>query len=359
MTRVLVAVLDWGLGHATRCIPIVRMLQEQGCEVFFAGSGRSLELMKAEFPDVTVFTLPGYDPEYPVKGSMAWKMVKQIPKFFGIIRREHELIEKLILDHDISAVISDNRYGCWSSRVYSVLITHQSNILMPRRFGWLAPWVRKITVQRIAKFSVCWIPDDPEQSLAGALTGFPKKSSVQTEFIGHLSRFASKVAVKKKYDVVAIFSGPEPQRTLFEDIVTQQLQKSQLSFFIVRGLPGLNVNTNHGNVANHMVAADLQRLIESANVIIARSGYSTIMDLAVLGKKAILIPTPGQTEQEYLAESLMKNGIAFSMPQHKFDLHTALTASNIYSGFKNTDSKNELLQQAVQKLLTRISENTR
>jgi UDP:flavonoid glycosyltransferase YjiC (YdhE family) len=170
MKRILVAPLDWGLGHASRCIPIINALLQKGCEVVIAGNGRSLELLQLEFPELPTELLPGYDPQYPQSGSMALTMVKQIPKFFRAIRNEHERIESIVRARHIDVVIADNRYGCWSQHATSVFITHQSNILMPKRFGWLSSIVRKKNEKLIAKFSTCWVPDFPgEHSLAGAL----------------------------------------------------------------------------------------------------------------------------------------------------------------------------------------------
>jgi UDP-N-acetylglucosamine transferase subunit ALG13 len=201
------------------------------------------------------------------------------------------------------------------------------------------------------KFSCCWIPDFPDESLAGNLISFSKiDPAIKMEYVGSLSRFKPSDRTVVKYDVTAIFSGPEPQRTILENIVLSQLKRSPLTWFAVRGLPSDNASRN-GNISDFMDSAELQQLIESSRTIIARSGYSTIMDLSALGKKAIFIPTPGQTEQEYLATKLMKMNVAFSMPQHKFDLTTAMETSRDYSGFKKNNSDDKLLNHALEKFL--------
>lgn len=350
MKKVLVAPLDWGLGHATRCIPVIRELLNRGCEVVLAGSGPSLALLKNEFPKLTSFELPAYDPKYPRKGSMVWKMAFQLWRFLKVIKEEHAVIEKIVAANHIDIVISDNRYGCWSSLVKSVFITHQSNILMPKRFGWLQGWVRKYNARAMRKFSLCWIPDDPEQFLAGNLISYGKiERRINFEYIGMLSRFEFHEG-QKKYDVVAVFSGPEPQRTLLENIVTPQLKSSGLSYFIVRGKVR-DRRTTDAFGTDFMNSEALQMLLLAAEVVIARSGYSTLMDLSALGKRAIFIPTPGQTEQEYLAQKLEQEKIAFTMPQHRFDLKTALACSKEYKGFKPL-KKNVLLALAIDKLLS-------
>jgi uncharacterized protein (TIGR00661 family) len=355
--------LDWGLGHATRCIPVINALLSEKCDVLIAGSGRSLDLLRIEFPQIKTFELPAYDPEYPTNGSMVWKMIVQLPKFLKTIKEEHVAIEKIISDNKIDIVVSDNRYGCWSSKIFSVLITHQSNILMPRRFGWLSAIVRRLNERQMKKFSRWWIPDHPEHDLAGALIRFDDKTFADVDYIGSLSRFSRSEKKNKDYDVAAIFSGPEPQRSLLEEIITAQLKQSSLRYFIVRGLPqrnGINLTSNiehqtsntSEDVVDFMGTDELKDLIESAEVVLARSGYSTIMDLAALGAKGIFIPTPGQTEQLYLAERLKEKRIAFFMHQEKFDLETAMNEGKKYSGFSGVLGSGEYLTKAITKVLS-------
>lgn len=357
MKRVLVAPLDWGLGHATRCIPIIQELQHQQCEVVLAGSGGSLNLLRAEFPALLSFELSGYNPVYPASGSMVWSMAGQLLKFKKVIQREHQELEQIVQEQHIDLVISDNRYGCWSSQVRSIFITHQSNILMPKRFGWLAPIVRAVNIRLMAKFSCCWIPDrQDEQSLAGKLNLFRAvKIPCAVEFIGSLTRFKPSPFAEKKYDVVAVFSGPEPQRSMVDKLVTRQLQESGLHYRIVRGIPpqttNMNMTAESSQEVNFLIGKQLQELLEQAHIVIARSGYSTIMDLAALKSKAIFIPTPGQTEQEYLAKRLKEKGIAFFMSQHEFDLRKALEEAKHYSGFMMENDGGNFLRAAIEKFV--------
>ncbi|MBL7856205.1 MAG: hypothetical protein JNM57_00835 [Cyclobacteriaceae bacterium] len=358
MKRILIAPLDWGLGHATRCIPVIRELLRHSCDVVLAGSGNSLHLLKEEFPQLTTVELPAYNPVYPRTGSMVWAMARQLFKFRTAIQKEHHVLEHLIREHRIDVVIADNRYGCWSKSVPSIFITHQSNILMPKRFGWLAPLVRFANNRMMSKFSACWIPDSPgSQSLAGDLISFGSKPNVQVEFIGNLSRFTYTGLPTKKYDVAAVFSGPEPQRSILDDIVTKQLRASNFRYCIVRGLPcapDSDMQTKTSREVNFLSGSKLQEVLEQATVVIARSGYSTIMDLAALKCKAIFIPTPGQTEQEYLAHRLKEKGIVFYMTQAEFDLNKGISEAQHYSGFTGVHSGNHLLLKAISKLLTPV-----
>lgn len=336
MKRILVAPLDWGLGHATRCIPIIRELMKRECEVLIAGSGDSLLLLKNEFPHVTCLALPGYHPVYPSGENMVLKMGVQIPKFINVINKEHRYIESIIEEHHIDLVISDNRYGCWSAKIPSVFMTHQLNILMPKGWGWLSWVVRLLNKRFIKKFSFCWIPDhaDPERSLSGALSKVAKNELGHITHIGPLSRFSpNRGGSSNKFDIVCIFSGPEPQRSIFEKKVNEQLGNSGLRYFVARGVLPQKFSLQDNEV-DFLNSEALQTVISQSSLVIARSGYSTIMDLAALGKKGILVPTPGQTEQEYLADRWKEKGVLYSMPQQSFDLGIAMRESEFYTGFK-------------------------
>lgn len=353
MKKILVAPLDWGLGHATRCIPIIRELLKRNCEVYLAGSGDSMKLLREEFPSLPYSLLPGYDPVYPDNGSMVWKMVLQVPKFIKVIKEEHRCIEEVIERNGIDILISDNRYGCWSAKIPSVFITHQTNIRMPNGLKWLSPVMRTFNSHLMRNFTVCWIPDVPgENSIAGDLI-LVDDPSLPIKYIGLLSRFGKKEGTQTgKYDVLCIFSGPEPQRSNLEKIVSKEVAESGLRYLIVRGIID---DVKHSrpagsNQVDYLDSDNLQQVIEQSSCIISRSGYSTLMDLATLGKKAIFIPTPGQTEQEYLADRLMKAGIAYSTTQATFNLKMALQKSKGFRGFQLMDTR-DLLKEAVNEIL--------
>lgn len=352
MKRVFIAPLDWGLGHAARCVPVIGKFLAAGCEVVLGGSGDSLHLLRAEFPSLAFITLPAYRPQYPSSGSMVWKMASQLPKFIRAIFRENAMLKKLVKEQKIDVVISDNRYGLFNAKIPSVFITHQSNILMPQRFGWLQGVVRYFNYRLMKKFTVCWIPDFPDKkdSLAGALTSFESTGSLHVENIGILSRFSRlRVYTPIKYKILLILSGPEPQRTILENIVVPQLKASGLSYFVVRGKPD-QIPQNDPCVANFLATDQMLEKISSSELVICRSGYSSVMDLAALGKKAVFIPTPGQTEQEYLARTLHEKGIALSIAQHNFNLHFAVEESQKYGGFPDGGPDDELLTRAIEKI---------
>lgn len=336
---ILVAPLDWGLGHATRCMVLIRALIEAGHCVILAGSGASLRLLREEFPTLTYAQLPAYDPEYPAKGSMVWEMMKQLPRFIRVIQAEQKVTDELIRKYQVDCVIADNRYGCHSKRVKSIFITHQSNILMPKRFGLLSPLVRWVNEYVMKKFDQCWVPDYPgDHSLAGKLISFGHSfPAARVHYIGSLSRFSkSEKAVEKTQNLLCVFSGPEPQRSIFEALVVEQLKNYSGKVLIVRGLlPGYEqspLNTHHHVVA-YLTSAELQLAIESSEIVLARSGYSTVMDLVQLRARAILVPTPGQTEQEYLACRLKQKGWADMMDQHALNIGLAMQRCIALPGF--------------------------
>jgi predicted glycosyltransferase len=353
LKKVLVAPLDWGLGHATRCIPVIRELQLAGCDVLIAGSGDSLELLKKEFPSSPFITLPPYAPRYAVRKSMVTSMGRQLPRFLKAISAEHQVVQSLIKKHGIQLLISDNRYGCWSQGIPSVFITHQTNILMPGRYAWLQSIVGMVNTRMMRHFDACWIPDVPgDMSLAGDLATFSRAAGAKAkEYIGCLSRFTLRQQTTKLYDVMAIFSGPEPQRTALEKIVVPQLQDSGLRYLIVRGLPASNEKQSDPRIFNFMLSRQLEECMAASEIIISRSGYSSVMDLQVMGKKSVFIPTPGQTEQEYLAKRLMEKGIAFFMDQDKFKLPHAIDEGKKFSGF-HARPANEHLRGVVRKYVS-------
>jgi uncharacterized protein (TIGR00661 family) len=358
MKRILIAPLDWGLGHATRCIPIIRYLIEKGCEVVIGADGRPLHLLKKEFPSCKFVLIRGYNISYPKNGAMAIKMVSQIPKILSGIKQEHEKLKKIIKEKSIDGIISDNRFGLWSKEVPCVFITHQ--LMVKSLFG--EKWIHKLNKKYISKYTECWVPDVipppvyPSRvginSFAGDLTRkFPLPENAKC--IGILSRFNipnhSCFQNDEKRQLLVILSGPEPQRTVFEKIILRQLSSSipmlkEKRVLIVQGVTEKNERrkiSENVEMISHLSSVELHKEILSSEIILSRSGYSTIMDLALLSKKAIFVPTPGQTEQEYLSKYYLEKKIAYSVSQKKFELNSALEESEKYSGFVNKYSGEE------------------
>jgi uncharacterized protein (TIGR00661 family) len=350
--KILIAPLDWGLGHATRCIPIIHEFLNRGCEVQIASSGSALILLKQELPQLKFHELVSFDVHYSKSLPLALSLFFQLPKFINRIKKEHNQIENIVRDEKIDFVISDNRYGCWSRQVSSVFITHQVNILLPRPIRWLEPFINYFNHLQIKKFNYCWVPDELTNRITGKLTD---ARGVKITYIGMLSRFKKTQLAEKKYDLLVLLSGPEPQRTLMEQELIKKLSGSKLKVMLVRGIPAETssmISENEYIVQkNHLSSKELNQVILESEIVISRSGYSTIMDMAKLNKKAIFIPTPGQTEQVYLANQLSKKKIAYCTVLNNLDVNKAIQLGTAYSGF-NGEHNNDLLSKAMSNLLT-------
>ncbi len=323
---VLVAPLDWGLGHAGRSVPLIRALRQLGCQVLIASAGDALALLRAECPDVPAYELPAYGIRYPT-GHMAWNMLRQAPRLAAAVGREHRWLRRFVREHPLDLVISDSRFGCFHPRVPGVLLTHQLEPIVP------VPGTAVRTGYRamLHRFREIWIPDfPPPDDLAGCLSD-PGAYRVPVRYLGWLSRFEKGQAsvATPVTDLLVLLSGPEPQRTRLEERLWPQLQASRLRIRLVRGLPGQPARlpqlaaTGSIIVENALYGEALQTAIVSARVVLCRSGYSTLMDLAALRRPAILIPTPGQTEQLYLAERVQRQGWGLARPQATFQLSEA------------------------------------
>ncbi len=337
-------------------MPIIRELLARGCRVSIASCGLPLRLLRDEFPMLSFFELPSYQPVYVEKGSLILSLLTQIPKFAHAIQKEKQQIDKLIYEHRIDAVISDNRYGCYHTSVKSIFITHQRSILLKSRFGWLAGIANAVNRFMLRRFDQCWIPDLTGNVLSGDLS---KDQDEKCRMVGILSRFErnDNTTIEKKWKVLAVVSGPEPQRSVFEVILRTQLSRINKPSLLVKGLPGELTFTKANEYlheVNHLNATELQAACESAEFVICRSGYSTVMDLAIVGQhNCIMVPTPGQPEQEYLADKLNAERIVYAVAQHEFNLESALQVVRSRKGFALPSSK-PLLQLAIDYLLNSI-----
>ena len=330
--KVLVAPLDWGLGHATRCIPIIRALLSNGYEVLIGAEGVQAILLQTEFPSLQILPLKGYHVRYSKTSWLfLFKIVMQLPYLQRIIKYEHQWLEKIIKEHSIDLVISDNRFGLSSQTIPCIFITHQLNIKAP--FVWIEKILQRINYKYINRFTRCWVPDAAGDNNAGGDLSHPSiLPRTEVEYMGLLSRFEIE-AIEKKYDYCILLSGPEPQRTLLEEKIILGLIKTKSKLLLVRGKPGSNEIIGvpeNVTVKNHLPGTELQEAILQSEIIICRSGYTTVMELLSLQKKSILIPTPGQTEQEYLGDRLQQKNICLSVSQSNFDLVESIEAARLF-----------------------------
>jgi uncharacterized protein (TIGR00661 family) len=324
----LVAPLDWGLGHATRCIPLIKALLLNGYTVVLAAEGAQAVLLKQEFPDLTMLPLQGYRVQYASsRAGLAFRLILQAPRILNTIRKEHSWLESVIRQYAIDLVISDNRYGLYTKEIPCVFITHQLTIKAP--FRWLERWIQQMNYRYINRFTACWVPDAAgEDSLAGVLSHPGKMPKIPVQYIGLLCRWEQGTTTSL-YDYMALLSGPEPQRSILEQALRNALTQLPGKKIMVRGKPGDTENisgTNALTIADHLQGDALPEKIRQSEIIICRSGYTTLMELVTLQKKMVLIPTPGQTEQEYLAKRFAEKKWSVVLDQQQINAYNLQTA---------------------------------
>lgn len=354
--RILLAPLDWGLGHTTRCIPLICELLRQGAEVILAGNTVQKHLLTQEFPQLTLVPLAGYEVSYARSGrGLLLRLLLQTPRITKAIRAEQAWLQKTIAAYGINAVISDNRYGLYHTVIPTVFVTHQLRIKTPLG-NWMENLLQKKNYRYINRFTQCWVPDlEQAPHLAGELSHPAKLPACPLQYVGPLTRIKKRNTAPVKDHLFISLSGPEPQRSLLEEKIIEGVSRYGGTAVIVRGLPGeqrLLPSTNSIRFYNHLPAHLFEEEMSKAEFVIARSGYSTIMDLAALRQKCILVPTPGQTEQEYLADYLMQKGMAYCVDQASFSLQAAVAAAKTFDyNFPFTTSSNDALEKAVSRLL--------
>ena len=345
--KILLAPLNWGLGHASRCVPLVQRLLDEGHEVVLGGDGDSLTLLRKHFPKLRYVYLAPLRLRYSAGQRQVCAMLRALPQLIRWSLQDHTMLRAVLREEHFDQVISDNRFGLFineartgittnDKRPITVYMTHQLRVLLPCGWRWLEPLVARLHARIYTRYNKVWVPDrkgsgteyPPRDTLAGELSHLHStlnsQPSTLIEYIGPLSRFSLTLPTTNdkipttNYDVVAVLSGLEPHRTMLErELVSRYLGKEE-KVLIVQGLmsnPLLRVTHKNITLVPYMNDAELAAALLTAKHIIARSGYSTIMDLVALGilttkdkllttnnRTIELIPTPGQPEQEYLAK---------------------------------------------------------
>ena len=354
--RILVAPLDWGLGHSTRDIPIIRRLLELDARPVIGADKGPLALLRDAFPALPFVRIPGVDVRYAKGSSQAWAMAVQFPAMLRSLRKEHQLFIDLRRRQQLDAVISDQRFGIRAEGLPSVLITHQVFPFTPLAQGLM----RRINARSIARFDRCWIPDDAAApGLAGDLSHGPNMPR-NSRYISPISRMdlARAMPTVERYRIVCVISGPEPQRTLLEHELMRQLPRIEGKHLLVIGKPEPALDETVGNVRrlSHLGGDALTGALLQAELIVSRTGYTTLMDLAQIGRTALVIPTPGQEEQEYLGELHTRSGRFFVQQQEAMNLAAGLhiAASFEAKGHRQVADRT-LLERALQELAALIA----
>ncbi len=349
--KILVCPLNWGIGHGTRCVPLIQKFISENHEVVIGANGRTLAFLKGEFPNLEALEVPGYDIQYPT--SKVFFMFLFLPRVIGFlfsIPKEQKFLDALVLEKGIDKVISDNRFGLHTKRCPCIFMTHQLYIKIPALplsllNKLIQPLFQKalnyLVKKQLNKFTQVWIPDfEGDPNLAGDLC-HPKPMGVNCVYLGSQSRFTG-LSIKKvegRIDYLAVISGPEPQRTYFEKKVLQSFEKLKGTRVIVSGKPELyagqqKVIQGTLNHFPHLPSTVLVQYLKMGKVIVCRPGYSSVMDFVALKKnKVLFVPTPGQTEQEYLARKYEEEKIAPWMEQEQFSIDENIFKNKEYVGF--------------------------
>lgn len=332
--RVLVAPLDWGLGHSTRCIPLIRYLISKGCQVTIAADGASLQLLQQEFPSLPFVHLPGYHIHYAKdKRSFALKILLQLPKILKAIRAEKLWLARYITHNPTEIVLSDNRYGLYSEKITSVILTHQLQIKAP--FVWVESIMLRLHYFFLQKFDQCFVPDAAGKlNVAGVLSHPARLPALPVKYIGPLSRLSPVAGIGIVYKLLIVLSGPEPARSQLENKLYASLKNFTGKVLFVRGLPQSKEVLpvlNQVTIVNFLPSSQLELAFAQSEFIVSRSGYTTVMDILSLGKKSILIPTPGQTEQEYLGRHLHAQEWAMCVSGLHFSLEETFEAAQKFN----------------------------
>lgn len=334
---ILVAPLDWGIGHASRCIPLIRYFCGQGHKVILASNGRSAAMLREEFPELEILTdIPDYTITYPENDNFSLHFAKHALRLLRVLRNEQSWINLMVDQHKIDLVVSDNRYGLYCNKITTYFITHQIFIPAPGVIRWL---INAINHYYIRKFNHCFVPDfSGKKNLSGALShgkGLPSN----VRYIGPLSRFAgfnripdtnvehidlpnlAKGDHSFEFDICVIISGPEPARTLFSKTIKSLFADSNKKIIIIEGRTESPEKYTISNIqiASHLKESEFRSVVAKSKSIICRPGYSTLMDLFYLQREALLVPTPGQKEQEYLAQLCTSQNIHRTVEQKKLD----------------------------------------
>lgn len=354
MKRILVAPLNWGLGHASRCVPLIAALERLGAEVLLASDGAALRLLRAEFPDLPSYRLPSYGIHYRTS-NMVRNLIPQLPRMLWAIRSEQWSMRRLARKLGVHGIISDNRYGCFSPGTPSVLLTHQLYMRVPNRMiAWTANRMLRLA---LAKFDRVWVPDAPDEpNLSAALSHGDKPVHPQIEFTGILTRLYP-YERELEYDVAVVLSGPEPQRTLLEQRLLEQAMTLSQKFIFIQGNTRSKQHyfaADHIEVVSYLTSRELNDVLAASGMVVCRSGYSSLMDLAAIGKRALLIPTPGQPEQEYLAGRFAATGAFAVQRQETLNLEAGLRAVEATTGLEPTDFSTRAFEPLLQQWLASL-----
>ncbi len=351
-SAVFFAVLNMGLGHATRSLPLIREFHNRRWRIFIGSSGRSLEFLRQEISSANFVELPDYNLTYSRRGVNIAGLLLRVPSVLAAIAREHEITERLIAENNIELVISDHRYGCYSETVPSHFISHQLRFIAPRFFRPFEFIGERFNQHYHRKYSSVIVPDvlsTSEGWLSGRLSR--KIGSGNYNYPGILSSISAKPDSLQDIDVLISISGPEPQRSLLEHLVRSQLPELSGKIIVTLGVPESDVVekiSEDVTIYQHLPRLEMEDVFNRSRLVVTRSGYSTLMELAELEKRALLIPTPGQTEQVYLANRLREKGQFYSVEQRYLNLKNDIVQALRFPGISRNLSTAQTVKDVIE-----------
>lgn len=348
------AVLNMGLGHASRSLPVISGFVDRGWWVIVGANGRALAFLRNELPQLSFVETPDYALRYSSGIFLPLALLAQTPRFFSGIGAEKRLAEEVVRQHHPDLIISDHCYGISHPDIPSHFLSHQIYFAMPPGMEWLAPLPAQINFHYHADFDKVIIPDLPGEgggALSGRLSRLPRHAA-KYHYAGLLSSVRRRDE-DQDLDVLVSISGPEPQRTHLENIVLAQIKAVPGRKVVLLGKSESRQPVREDEdlkIYPHLPRAEMARLMNRAALIVSRPGYSTLMELAEIGKPALLIPTPGQTEQVYLARRLQRRGLFYAVSQNKLNLGRDIPRALDCPGLNYPDAT----QTTVKRLLDEI-----
>ncbi len=350
--KIAYAICSLGLGHASRSVPLIEKLINEGHDVYIIAHGRPIHFIKKYFNDIKIIDIPDFPIEYTKSGAALFPyIIFKSPRIIESLLKEHSTFVKLFQKENFKAVISDNRYGIFApvnSRAKSFLITHQLRIMNPYRIKFLEDLSMFYNSFLQKYFNKILVPDFEENSLSGDLSHNLKYIDMKkVEYIGPISQYR-KIDAEKNIDTLFVISGPEPQRTIFENIVLNSLKNFDGKYFVLLGRPDKEIEDK--NIKSFVGKDEMEILLNSSKIIVSRSGYSTIMDLYFTGGKAVFVPTPSQPEQEYLAKYMEEMNLALQINQDDFSISKIFLNNNNILGFKGGYTLDKTLERFMESI---------
>ncbi len=350
--KIAYAICSLGLGHASRSVPLIEKLINEGHDVYVIAHGRPIHFIKKYFNDIKIIDIPDFPIEYTKSPAALFPyIIFKSPRIIESLLKEHSKFVKLFNKENFNAVISDNRYGIFApvnSNAKSFLITHQLRIMNPYRIKFLEDLSMFYNSYLQKYFNKILVPDFEENSLSGDLSHNLKYIDVKkVKYIGPVSQYR-KIDTEKNIDILFIISGPEPQRTIFQNIILNSLKNFDGKYFVLLGRPDKEIEGK--NIRSFVEKDEMEILLNSSKIIVSRSGYSTIMDLYFTGGKAVFVPTPSQPEQEYLAKYMEEMNLALQINQDDFSISKIFLNNNNIVGFKGGYTLDKTLERFMESI---------